>query len=375
MTISDQLIIYVDESGNTGDINENTLSDWHKNEQNFFVLGGFAQLPNQKELPERMIQTLRNNNKIFAKELKSKDLFPNKNQAVLQALEMLLEEHCAIFIELTDKVYFLCSQITNIIFWTTFYIDNSLQVTEIQDCADYLYNSLPAELVRAFCQLCNDRNGYLFHSFFNKLTEFLLPRNLDYFLQLQKLSAVFSLNWEEMCKRSLPIPEFLPSGKQLNSLPHVPSLFSICTRAAKYAIDSNIPYIECIHDSLSLPIWNVLTNNILDVGKISPYQNLFMTEWKVMTDWDLSRTVIKQANSKETEGIQIADILSGYVFRTWKNFMSNDATQISNIDQSIWKLLINKFPQETTPSGVNFVVPGSHLKAFMTYALKLTCDH
>ena len=375
MTTSDQLIIYVDESGNTGDINENTLFDWHKNEQNFFVLGGFAQLPNQNELPKRMTRILRDDNKISAKELKSKNLYPNKNRAVLQALEMLLEEDCPIFIELTDKVYFLCSQITNIIFWTNLYIEDSMQVTEIQDCADYLYNCLPSELVWAFCQLCNDRNGYLFHSFFNELTEFLLPRNFECFLQLQKLSALFSSNWEEMCKRSLPTPDFLPSGKQLNSLPHIPSLFSICTRAAKYAIDSNIPYIECIHDSLSLPIWNVLTDNMSDVGKISPYHNLFKTEWTVMTDWDLSRTVIKQANSKETDGIQIADILSGYVFRTWKNFMGDDATQISNIDQSIWELLINKFPQETTPSGVNFVVPGPHLEAFMTYVLNPTCDH
>lgn len=364
-----QSLFYVfgDESGNTGDVvvqspTEGFLFDG----QPYFVLAGIG--TSSANLPElqHIVEDLRKQYRIQGKELKSSSLYGSKPGLGRDLLEMLWHKDYAVFVELTDKKYMLCTQVSNVICFPLLELHWSNNTLEtIRGCADFLYDFLPARVFYKFSVACQSRKGADFNLFLGELRQLLLAdetakrwgKMLDD--TLQYCATVYRR--EPLHYLLLPLPDRDNRGKLISALPHISSLSAIAARAEKYRLTHHLAGPMIIHDEQH-QLWPILTKNVEFLRQHDARQYAQGNELENRVSYYLPDAQFEVRNSVDEPAIQAADIVAGFTFRIWRDLMQGQVEWSSAHRHFAGRLL--DYPSKDPTCGFNMVVPQNQVDKF-----------
>ncbi|MNW37253.1 hypothetical protein D3C74_142920 [compost metagenome] len=359
------LTIYVDESGNTGDVFVKKAEDFFFNSQPYFVLAAVG-IPNRLESNvKEIINDLRANYRIQSDELKVK----NKPFSI-ELMQNVFDMGMPIFVEVTHKKYFLSIQLCNLIIKP---LIDDLEVTDEflefkRSSADLILNIFPDSIYFEFCKVCRTRDTSSFELFMYTLHQFLLNEpDMVIYAELveENMKEYIHLKQEYNLPKPayeffLPLPDKNKRGELINSLPHIPSLANICMRAEKYRQIRGMSKINYIHDEQK-QLWDILFDNVsflmqnLDVNYFNNSHLKYSISPNLPTDTSLTVGV-----SEENNGILIADVIARSFYRYWVDYEKK-----SILDKDYSELFRKlQQPQHKSYFGVNMVLPQIQVDQF-----------
>ena len=354
---------YLDESGNTGDL-INKKFDLNFANQPIFTLTCIK--VNDTNKIEILVEKLKKKYKIQGNELKSTSIY-KKPKFLLEVCEFIQEENIPFFIEVVDKKYNLCSTIVNHHVLPPYFEgdESDGKTQEMRNIiADYLSINLPNSYYKSFFDACFSQSEESLLKIMNLLKDFFKNLKDDYqvFYQLVE-ESIDDYNTmkelktkEEALKNFFPIPDKNKRNIEIILLPHVSSMANILARVNLENNDNNeeITFIHDNQDHFDEILQSIKTQTTeLDISKKLP---------KIITaDFNLSKNSnLLFKDSKDYMGIQIADILGGFMARYFKDILY-DKKNIDNIYHKIFHILIN-LSNPNKGIGTNMVLPTSQIE-------------
>lgn len=353
---------YIDESGNTGDLSTVKINSYFT-EQRMFALAAFGCTLDDKMIDD--FGKIKSNHRIQVPEIKSKDVY-NRPKFISDILDLLERNRCPIFIEIVDKHYFV---VTNII--------ERMVVPYVGECdirpgalwmkgqmADYMALHAPASLAHAFASCCQSRDHTEIRDVYKRIIGWaegsgVVPTeiaggiarfardSLKDYRKLPKMKAVES---------ALPIPDSNPAGKLVWVLPNLTSFTHIYARINRFT-QKKLTGVTLFHDA-QLQFEEILQHN----KKLAEGLGEFGAKLPLETaDFEFCETADLQfLHSHESIGIQIADVLAGFMTRYVQEAVWGE--KIMNSDKvMIFERLIAS-EKRTMGTGVNFVAPDNLLR-------------
>ncbi|MFQ6257684.1 DUF3800 domain-containing protein [Yersinia enterocolitica] len=358
---------YLDECGHTGDLISDKY-DFNYSNQRLFALTAIGLTKHNHKLLSTFIEELKKKHKIQGVELKSKNLIPNNIEFVIELFSKLHEIKSPIFIELVDKRFLTATNISNyqidpgyfnprntldktklaldVMFKNKFAEDlTALEDTSflekyIDCCLNPTEENLRASFANTKESIINNKDKFEYHE--------LLIRCLDETLDDYRILK--EQEGDDAVLRFLPLPDKSKSGKFIWLLPHISSLSNIVFRINK-KYNKKISKIKFHHDT-QVQLDTILQGNLsglLKLNIVAPYVKGVNYSINCIP-------TLKFEDSKKEIGIQIADIISGFVVRYTfdRLFSSKDIDERYHVAAS---LIEGIFPSNKNPVGINYVMP------------------
>ncbi len=334
--------VFLDESGNTGEVILDKANVDNFNNQPYFVLGGFgAPISALNEIQEK-VYSLKKEYKIPFKELKGTKLWPRYRSFVYELLRYLHSHEFPIFVEIMDKKYFICMNISEIILIRSGFTDvtNANEVSKrfevetrsyINDLADKLYLNLSKETLIWFSKASRSPDKEYVETFLAYLhnDSNRLPKNYceliekaieDYFSEVTNyfFNPIFyeTPPWEEY----VPFPDpNEKSRKRISLLPHTTAVSNIYLRVNRYSREFGFSEIVIKHDEQKQ--WEGILKNMLDFLKSqssSIFRNLnkyLPPTFAQILDFEFDKEYQLIFEDSKNIYIQEADVISGSLYK------------------------------------------------------------
>lgn len=353
---------YIDESGNTGDLSTIKIEAYFS-EQRMFALAAFGCTLDEEFIDK--FGALKAAHRIQAPEVKSKSAY-DRPRFIIDLLDLLEAHRCPIFIEIVDKHYFV---VINII--------ERMVVPYVGECdiqpdtlwmkgvmADYMALYAPPDLAHAFAACCQSRDHTEIRELYKRVIRWaqrskvpptdvaegivrFTRDSLKDFRKLPKAQAV---------ERALPIPDTNPAGKFLWVLPNLTSFTHIYARINRFT-RRQVSDVTLFHDE-QLQFGDILLHNKkLAEGLIELNVKLPLKT----ADFEFSETAdLHFLRSHDSIGIQIADVLAGFIARYVQDAIWGGAT-MHPAKVAIFDRLV-AMGDQSLGTGINFVAPDNLLR-------------
>lgn len=350
--------IYIDESGHSGDI-INSGSSYDFKGQPFFALAGVG-LGDDHDWEDRLGQ-LRTRHRVPEGELKSKSL-TSKPRFSADVLNALLDEQLPLFVEVVDKHYFICTNITSFrLFPACLGYQESPQLNAVRNAvADFLYFYAPQQVLDSFVASCITSDEPSLLASFAELRSMTEKRYQGDAVQVAKDMAHMVETAETVYQelrtkegkpwlRFLPPPDHNKHAKQVWMLPNLTSFTNIYARVNRY-YGRHLGKVRLVHDQ-QLEVEPILRQGKALAEQLGRTMNLPYTphsdyRFKEMASIDF-------AQSHEAIGVQLADIVAGTSMRYFRDMAAG--TQISpELHEAMMRFISEG--DERTGYGVNQVV-------------------
>lgn len=336
--------IYIDESGNSGDLVQRKIDLTFSN-QNIFTLSA-VKIPEDvySKLEKEFIPELKKKYKIQSGEIKSSNLFDKKPKVILEIVDFIKDNNIDYFIEITDKKYYICNSMVIHQVIPPYFISreelNGERKVLREIYMDIFIRNIGESEYQCFFEACQNINEESLLNSFHTLKKFFsekIKEEKDLYLKIIyqcivndigiSIEDYFDIKDKEgldnAVRKFLPIPDENKKGQLIYLLPQISSLTNLVARVNYF--NGNLEDINFIHDQ-QVHFDNILSYNVekmLDVGETGyKFTNSnFNIEKPVDITFD--------ADSKDNVGIQIADILSGFTMRYMqKRFKNEDMDSI-----------------------------------------------
>ncbi|QSO48480.1 DUF3800 domain-containing protein [Alicyclobacillus mengziensis] len=355
-----RLNIYIDESGNTGDIHVATEADFDFSGQLCFVLAGGGIGDDDRSEIELFVQELKRKYHIQSSELKSSKLYNTKPNLVAELFDYLWLKEYPVFVEINDKKYFLCMQINNLICRSLLEMPpTDITLNVIQRAADYLYDVLPTRVFALYSKACREREQQSFDDFVSSLRTVLLLRTDEFGQVLLKvleetLDEYAGEEWETI-ESLLPEPDLSTKGQTLSALPNIPALANIMTRVEQYRKDIGITETTFVHDEQAY-FFHILQDNMraLEENDFSAFNR--SNRLNGLVHFHLDKLSLVEGKSIDEIGIQVADVVAGTMYRLWSEFIRNHRFPSKYQSSPGIRGLLRNYAVNRQAFGVNFVV-------------------
>ena len=351
---------YIDESGNSGDlIKSGTSFDFSG--QPIFTLACLG-IDEESHLADK-ISNLRKVYGLGAGELKSSRL-ANRPKFILDLVRYLVGCDTPVFIEVVDKRYVICINMVEHHVLPPInpafdFRDDTIFIKRL--FVEYLYEHAPEAVLSGFIAACfNPARGEV-HASLKKLEGWLsgiknrdemAPAILRGVQETLEDLASLQANDSKGHLRYLPAPDDGKTGKPIWMLPSLSSFTNTYARINKYH-RRKISDVALFHDE------QFYFEDILSDGKIQA-EALFKTGVQSSVphaDYEFEEQASLQfVKSEEKIGIQVADVLAGFVMRYVKNGLARKMMDPDH-KAAFYALLGTSNP--TTATGVNMVLPNS----------------
>lgn len=316
--------IYIDESGHSGDM-INTGSSYDFKGQPFFALAGVG-LGDGHDWEERVAK-LRTRHRIPEGELKSKSL-TSKPKFSADVLNALLDEQLPLFVEVVDKRFFICTNITSFrLLPACLGYQESPRLNFVRNTvADFLYFHAPQRVLDSFVASClTPGEPSLLASFagLRSMTEqpyhgdaAQVAAGMAHMVETaetayQELSTAEGEPW----LRYLPPPDHNRHAKQVWMLPNLTSFTNIYARVNRY-YGRHLGKVRLVHDQ------QLEVEPILRQGKALAEQlgSTMNRPYTPHSDYQFKEAgSIDFAQSHEAIGVQLADIVAGTTMRYFRD--------------------------------------------------------
>ena len=336
--------IYIDESGNSGDLVQRKIDLTFSN-QNIFTLSA-VKIPEDvySKLEKEFIPELKKKYKIQSGEIKSSNLFDKKPKVILEIVDFIKDNNIDYFIEITDKKYDICNSMVIHQVIPPYFISreelNGERKVLREIYMDIFIRNIGESEYQCFFEACQNINEESLLNSFHTLKKFFsekIKEEKDLYLKIIyqcivndigiSIEDYFDIKDKEgldnAVRKFLPIPDENKKGQLIYLLPQISSLTNLVARVNYF--NGNLEDINFIHDQ-QVHFDNILSYNVekmLDVGETG-YK---FTNSKFNIEKPVDITL--DADSKDNVGIQIADILSGFTMRYMqKRFKNEDMDSI-----------------------------------------------
>lgn len=383
------LKIYVDESGNTGE------SLVYKNKfffgaQPYFCLVGVI-LPIEKKRIETELLSLCKKFNIHMQELKANRIIKKKPKFFEDYFDILDKLDIPVFIEFMDKKYYvIANMINSLIFPCNEFppeINGDYKMFRARRIlANKLHKIISKNSYEKFSTLCLNENETNFNNAINSIViDIIRSRDSDLASVLMHLKktheSISDIYACEPKKNHLkhhyrPLPD-QGTKRDLYLMPHVSSVFNIVPRFQHYAESISAKSISIIHDEQShyddtlkntlkevyehtdkkgTEILKRMSEAILFSKNIDGYEQGFDRP-NVSYDIPKKSIAISFQISKQELGIQMADLVAGFMTQTWMYFQKN--RKLPSYAVKPYQHIFRMWEQEAS-IGCNFVVPDRH---------------
>lgn len=376
--------IYVDESGNTG---ESLVYEGKAlfGNQPYFCLAAVA--INKSDELEKSLLALKKKYNIQMSEFKATKIIKKKPRFFEDYFQILKDFNVPIFIEFMNKKYYFATSIINSLIFPCNELPpeivenaNFFQVQRI--LANKLYNILSIASYQFFSNLCLVESEANFNLAINSIaSDIVESKDSDLYSVLQHLKRtqdsiadIYSSNPDSHMKQFYrPLPD-LGTKRDLFLMTHVSSIMSLVPRFQHYAKTVNVDSISIIHDEQShydVTLKNTLhemnecvrqggdevlkkmSKAILSAKNLDGYEEGFNNP-NMLFDIPKNGVSISFEVSKNELGIQMADLVAGFMNYTWKYFKNNK--KLPSYAVKPYKYIFNIWKKEPS-MGCNFVVP------------------
>lgn len=350
---------YIDESGNTGDLTTAKIETYGK-EQRMFTLAAVG-CDLDQPFKDRF-EALKAAHRIQSEEVKSRQGY-ERPQFVSDLLDLLEERGSPIFIEAVDKHYFVIANIIDRI------VVPYVGACDVQPgalwmkgvMADHMAIHGPPELAQAFISCCQSRDYVEVRDFYKQIIRWAQSCRLptegvaDAFVRFTRdsLKDFRNLPKARAVERALPISDTSPKGKLLWVLPNLTSFTHIYARINRF-LEKQVSGVTLFHDE-QLQFGDILRQNKM---VMEAFTNEDVIPAFKTADFEFSASAkLEFMRSHDCIGIQIADVLAGFVARyiqdaVWGG-MAMDPSRMS-----IFSRLVTAGVRERG-TGVNIVAPES----------------
>lgn len=352
------ITFFLDESGHSGDV-VNSGDGFDFKGQPYFVLAAVG-LSNEAALTTYMSE-LRALHRIPEGELKSKSLTA-KPKFVADVIDYLLSINAPLFVELVDKRYFICTNITSFLLlpgWMGF--PEGPGTTFIRNTvADFLSSEAPDQLLDTFVQACLDPSEELLLRSFSllqamghsrrtapgmgEIAQGLVMMVKDARDEYQELRE----RGDDAYLRFLPPPDYNKRGKRVWMLPNLTSFTNIYARLNHY-FKRNLKGFHIVHDQ------QLEIEDILQLGKATAesLKHASKISYTPHSDYVFENSAtFAFAQSHAGVGVQLADIVAGAVMRYFRDSRHSVVDPI--LAQAVERLIASSDPR--TSYGINQVV-------------------
>lgn len=314
------MIIYFDESGNTG-IQKMNNGAWNFNEQPYFVLTGILINNDNETLFCNRISSLKTEFKIEGEiKYKNKSIRKNADIIVMKLIDIIHECNGKIMIEVVNKKFDICKWITNYCFIP--YYDSPQSNTEeryiIGRCiANYVYTKVEDKLLNSFLTLVDSEQksarklrSYcleLYNTIDNELLKEALEMTRDSIKKYKKLGL--------QVENLFPLADKFSNGSTYIAVcPNIDSFNNIISKCSCMSNDIHVKHDDIKQLEQAIKLWCQKHMEINDNINIE----------------------IDFLVSKNELGIQVSDFISGFV----REKMNIDSKNII-VDENFNKLRNN----------------------------------
>lgn len=348
--------LFIDESGNNGDVNIKTISD-----QPFFTLSGLIISEEFEKEYSKLENSFRSKGKLQPPEIKSENTYDTNIPFTKDVISLILEHELPIFAEITDKRY---SFFANVVSCTIFPLwmkpkDLPFDLMRYHNnkLADHLFYSATDHLIFAYTQTCQFPTKTNFRNYLILFKQEILygSGELREGLEIAMRELDKMVEYDEIePEKLLPIPDELKKGKKHWMIPYIPSFVSIYGRVNKFMKQKSILEIDILHDE------QLQYDDIIKHYKNGLESNEYS---KVVEPDDLKNILfefeksnnISFVNSREIRLMQVADLVAGFINRSTAKKIKR--TLPHEYEELFEKIITHGVP----PVGLNFVMPEREL--------------
>ncbi len=349
--------LYMDESGNTGDL-ARTTSALDFGGQTVFSLAAIG-IADEDRLSESLA-ALRRKHNIQATELKLSKLLKRKPSFALDAVDLLIQSELPFFVEVVDKKYQLAVSITNGFIWPPYFNTDESQETVClkKIFADYIYHKLSNEMFFGFVECMNAPSNEKTGAYFDLLKEFISkdPHEVAQGIasQVEESKDDFRIMIEQenekAHRRFLPLPDIGKRDQEVWLLPNYSSFTNIYARTNLFLsgkLDGT-----CIYHDEQAHFDEIIACAKSQAESTQVDPETFKLPYSDYSFQQFSKLCFKA--SPESTGIQLADIVAGLSMRWYQAHLQQEI-DTKTLDQAIDVLLQHSNPQRGV--GINVVGP------------------
>jgi hypothetical protein len=345
------LKLYIDESGNTGDITPATLAN-----QPYFTLSGVAINDDLSLEYNSIVKTYREKRNLQSLEIKSANTYDSNHLFTRDVLNLVLESAAPFFSELSDKKYLLCASVvsTTII---PLWMKPKQMSTELlrhvsNKFADHIFYSMSNYHIQAYLDTSKFPTRQNFLKLIALFEADLINGSEDVneglrkaFYEIKKIAEDDETRIEDL----LLSPDSLKSGKQNWMVPYIPSFSNIYGRVNKMMKEKNITDLEVYHDEQNQ--YEHIIREYKDLLESNEYSTATHDlNLEILFHFEKSHPIKFVSSSLSTE-MQLSDILAGFINRA--TYQKLHGTLRPEYGAIFRRLLRHGRP----PTGINFVVP------------------
>lgn len=349
---------FLDESGNTGDLVK-LPPDLKFADQPFFALSCIG--INDCGSLDLQIEALKKKHKVQGDELKSKNLYKSKPKFILELFDIFSKGETPFYVEVVDKKYSIAVSIVNhqiippyFSHFPSLYQEQGLK----NELSDYLSENMPVACYQAFFESCIDKTEVSLLKSLNTLNSYFRSREFNFKYKVEAQTCLKNTirfyhdkksNILGLLEKLIPIPDLDKKGKNINLLPHVHSWYNIMAKVNK-------KHKGCLKEVVFYHDQQDHFDDILLFCSEEMRKFHGSNQFDPTTDFNIKdKVVLEFPDSKKYSGIQLADVLAGYISRYTLDFMYSDEP-VKNEYHDIFNKLKNAY-SENNNFGVNFVLP------------------
>lgn len=355
---------YLDESGNTGDL-INKKNDMGFAKQPIFTHSCIGIPDKDLNRLQSFVFDLKKIHGINeSQELKSQDYYIKNPQLVFELLSYIVENKFPIVCEVMDKKYNIAVSIVNHLIIPPMNDESDGEAQYIRThLTDFISINAPNMCFSTFSELCKNPNEENLIACMNCIKEFFIEhKNLiddngytilmidetlnDYYIHKNKFSEEVAIKWY------VPIPDIDSNGNIVKLLPNVHSFYNQLARLNKIH-NKNLSSLNLIHDTSS-EFAETLKFCIKNIRAIDSdlMPHIPTCDYKVIED-----PILKFVDSKNSIGVQIADIIAGFLNRYIYGLLYKEI-EMNSIYHKTFDIIM-AYNRTNDPIGTNFVIPFS----------------
>ncbi|MBO5117390.1 MAG: DUF3800 domain-containing protein [Treponema sp.] len=320
--------IYLDESGNTGNIELRDGDIWNYGNQPYFALGSFyIEESIANEIEQQIIEILHSyNSKLGTEtELKSKANYIFKEEMLEKITALLCNKKAGFYFDIANKKY---KAIINIVEYCVYpwFVDSAyiFARNEKNEAANFLYKTLSEDDIKTYINLCqtpcNDDEKI------TCLLSFLVKLENHYIVNKCKNNPVKAVievvnNYKKYnftSEQLFPIEDFNNKGTKESFLPNVDAYNNIISSIANLKLGKN-DVLNIYHDEQKQ------FSGVLEVWT------------RYMKSLDLGIGELKFCVSKDNVLVQIADFYTGNIVRLYRKIV--EYKPLNRADRELIKIL------------------------------------
>lgn len=333
----DELVVYVDESGNTGDVAIRGSLD-----QPTFALAGLGESEGTDRLAEIMLR-LKSKHGIQAREIKTRtmDRYP---EFVCELVDSICTADVPLFIELMDKHFFVAANIVSHALGASRFLHAPSGVLVANAMADMLTHGMSSSVLDSYRAFGGEPSPVTFKTFCSTLREAVASARRarpgdEARLVLEQILEMFEetlLHREQEAEakpgylKLLPPPDQSTHKKRIAMLPHVPAFTDLYARINRFSDGSS--GVRVIHDE-QLQFGPLLEGYAATLESNEYAAELLMLPAAKRFAWRFlpGKFNLEFVNSRLHPGVQAADVLARFCTRRFNevahNQFSGDATR------------------------------------------------